>query len=51
MAYTVKQLPPRADLRVKVPASKSVLNRALVLAALSKGNVRIRCGEYDLKRG
>ncbi len=46
MAYTVKQLPPRADLRVTVPASKSVLNRALVLAALSKGSVRIKCGEY-----
>ncbi len=44
--YTMRQLPPRADLRVQVPASKSILSRALVLAALSKGTVRIRCGEY-----
>ncbi len=44
--YTVRQLPPRADLRVRVPASKSILSRALVLAALSKGTVRIVCGEY-----
>ena len=44
--YFVRQLPPRADLRVRVPASKSILGRALVLAALSKGTVRIVCGEY-----
>lgn len=44
--YTMRQLPPRADLRVQVPTSKSILSRALVLAALSKGTVRIVCGEY-----
>lgn len=31
-------------LEVPVPASKSILNRALLLAALSRGSVLVRCG-------
>lgn len=45
-AYSVKVLAPNADLKVRVPASKSILCRALLLAALSHGTVRILCGDY-----
>ncbi len=31
-------------LKVRVPASKSILNRALILAALSNGTVKLHCG-------
>lgn len=44
--YRVKQLAPYADIRVRVPASKSILNRALLLSALSRGRVSILCGNY-----
>ena len=38
--------PGKEIVEVEVPASKSLLNRALVLAALSKGVVRLICGSY-----
>lgn len=44
--YSVKQLKTRDTLKVRVPASKSILNRALILAALSSGPVRLLCGPY-----
>lgn len=31
---------------VEAPSSKSILNRALLLAALADGTVRLRCGRY-----
>ena len=34
-------------LEVPVPASKSILNRALLLAALARGNVLVRCGSLS----
>lgn len=38
---------PTSDiLKVSVPASKSILNRALILAALSRGTVKIHCGTF-----
>lgn len=43
--YTVKKFQPH-DVTVSVPASKSILNRALLLAALSKGSVTLICGNY-----
>jgi len=43
--YTVRQFQPQ-DITVSVPASKSILNRALLLSALSKGTVLLRCGDY-----
>ncbi len=45
-AFCVKQLAPRADIQVRVPTSKSMLTRALVLSALSRGTVRIVCDAY-----
>lgn len=43
-AYAVKQFIPRGRAEVDVPASKSVLSRALILAAFSGGDVRVGCG-------
>lgn len=43
--YTVPKFKPH-DITVEVPASKSILNRALLLAAFSKGTVRLRHGDY-----
>lgn len=37
---------PKDLIRVGVPASKSVLNRALILSALSHGTVRLLCGSF-----
>ena len=46
--YRVKQFRPARGTLIlpDVPASKSILNRALLLAALSRGRVRIICGGY-----
>ena len=45
--YPVKRYMPRGEtLRIEVPASKSILNRALVLAALARGEVTLRCGTF-----
>lgn len=44
--YTVKQIPVGKYAEVSVPASKSILNRALVLSALAKGTVRLKCGSF-----
>lgn len=43
----IDKFQPHSVLRVDVPASKSVLNRALLLAAFSHGNVFLRCGRYS----
>ncbi len=43
----IHKLKPTSDpIVVSVPASKSLMNRALVLAALSKGRVKLICGSY-----
>lgn len=43
----LQQFQPRNGIiTVSVPASKSILNRALVLSALSDGTVALECGEY-----
>lgn len=42
--FPVKKFVPHGDLSVAVPASKSVLNRALILAALSHSTVTLQCG-------
>lgn len=42
--YLVKKLRSKSPIEVDLPASKSVLNRALLLAALSHGNTTLRCG-------
>ena len=44
--YRVKKLTPCKLLQAEVPASKSLLNRALILAAFGKGDVLLRCGSY-----
>ncbi len=44
--YHVRQFHPGADIEVQVPASKSILNRALILAAFGKGEVFLSCGAY-----
>ena len=44
--YFVKQFKPH-DFAVDVPASKSIFNRALLLAALGTGDVQLACGAYD----
>lgn len=45
--YQVKQfIPENKTYIAEVPASKSILNRALILAALSRGTVSLRCGSY-----
>lgn len=44
-AYTVKKFRPK-DIETDVPASKSLLNRALVLSALSSGTVKLECGSF-----
>lgn len=43
--YHVKKLPRGSTLRVRVPASKSLMNRALLLSGLSGGTVALRAGE------
>ena len=46
-AYTVRQFHPKdAVFEVDVPASKSLLNRALILAAFGKGEVFLACGSF-----
>ncbi len=44
--YEVKKFIPKKDavLTPQTPASKSILNRALLLAALAKGDVTLLCG-------
>ncbi len=43
--YKVNRFSPRGEiLKIDVPASKSILNRALLLSALSDGTVLLRCG-------
>lgn len=45
--FSVKKLlPGEGPLRIDVPASKSILNRALILAAFAKGDVTLSCGEF-----
>lgn len=45
--YEVQPLREAADpIAVSVPSSKSILNRALALAAFLKGTCLLRCGEY-----
>ena len=44
--YKVKKY-SRKYAEVSIPASKSALNRALILAALSKGDVRLICGSLS----
>ena len=46
-AYQVKPLSPHAEIAVDVPASKSLLNRALVLAAFGKGEIFLSCGNFS----
>lgn len=43
--YLVKKN-PRGTASITVPASKSILNRALLLAALASGPVRLVCGTF-----
>ena len=46
--YAVKRLTPSNQIiDVRVPASKSILNRAMLLAALSQGVVRLECGAFS----
>lgn len=42
--YRVKRFDAKRPILVDVPASKSILNRALILSALSRGDVLLRCG-------
>ena len=42
----VEQFAPH-DVEADVPASKSILNRALLLAALAKGDVHLECGAFS----
>lgn len=45
--YHVRKFNPCGDtLTVSVPASKSLLNRALVLSAFSCGDIKLQCGGY-----
>lgn len=44
--YRVKRLPPHSDFTVEVPASKSILNRALILAAFGNGETLLSCGDF-----
>lgn len=45
--YAVQKFSPNDQLiTAEVPASKSILNRAIVLAAFGKGEVRLLCGGY-----
>ena len=43
--YSVKPLKTR-EISVRVPASKSILNRALLLSALTDGDTRLICNDY-----
>lgn len=45
-ACTIRQFHPKAPLTVDVPASKSILNRAILLAAFGTGEVFLSCGAY-----
>ena len=45
-AYTIRQFHPKAPLTIDVPASKSILNRAILLAAFGTGEVFLACGAY-----
>lgn len=46
--YKVRKFQPRQGIIIHpdVPASKSILNRALILAALANGKVTLVCGAY-----
>lgn len=44
--YKVRKLTPNKSVTLDVPASKSILNRAIVLAAFGKGDVTISCGSF-----
>ena len=45
--YNVRKLTPTSDiLEAEVPASKSLLNRALILAAFGNGTVQLSCGDF-----
>ena len=45
--FKVRQFHANGELlRVEVPASKSILNRALLLAAFTEGDTRLLCGAY-----
>ncbi len=46
MSYLVKPYRARGEIAVNVPASKSALNRALLLAAFTEGDTLLRCGGY-----
>ena len=39
--YRVKPLKPAANMEISVPGSKSITNRALLMAALSDGDKKI----------
>ena len=47
MSLTLKKFTPEHGLTVTVPASKSILNRALLLAAFSRKRVKIICGNLS----
>lgn len=40
--YRVKPLKPAANMEISVPGSKSITNRALLMAALSDGRVCLK---------
>ena len=42
----IRQFVPH-DVEAGVPASKSILNRALLLAAVAKGDVHLECGAFS----
>ena len=44
--YKVRKFIPKKCVTLDVPASKSILNRAIVLAAFGKGDVTISCGSF-----
>ena len=45
--YNVRKLTPTSGiLEAEVPASKSLLNRALILAAFGNGTVQLSCGDF-----
>ncbi len=45
--FQVKKFIPHSELyRFEVPASKSLLNRALILSAFSNGTVKLLCGSF-----
>lgn len=45
-AYQVQHLSPHGIIETDVPASKSILNRALILSAFGKGEIFLSCGDF-----